>query len=377
MSLESSMQDTRIQRVPLEAEAGSRLGGLLAGLALIGLGIVLPLVLIELCFRLLASAPPKTKPHADRPIFYYRPAGAPDMGDFAYPPAKADGVFRIEVVGDSISFGPNMQFDDTFSKRLERMMNLGDVRMTEVINRGVSGFSSSDELNIVKNAVIEKADLVLLQVTLNDPEIEPLNLKHERNTKRFAPYAPPEWLKGVLAYWRSLGFILARLHNAETRRAYQSYFVDLFENPATWGQFESSIRAMSRVTQENGVKFVVAVFPLFGFELDKDYPFHPLHAKIAALLEELKVPYLDLFQAFENLPLSRLEVIPGVDRHPNEIAHRMAAERMYRWLVSLGLLPESARIPALYAARIDRKERRVSEQWMIKRGERRISAPPR
>ena len=69
--------------------------------------------------------------------------------------------------------------------------------------------------------------------------------------------------------------------------------------------------------------------------------FHPLHEKVAELLTLLQVPHLDLFNDFKYIPLERITVIPGVDRHPNEIAHRIAAESIIKWLGSIKILPES------------------------------------
>jgi hypothetical protein len=54
-----------------------------------------------------------------------------------------------------------------------------------------------------------------------------------------------------------------------------------------------------------------------------------------------------------------MQVIPGVDRHPNEIAHRMAAERIYLWLEEQKLLPQSALITEKFATRLGTQKQRV------------------
>jgi hypothetical protein len=55
---------------------------------------------------------------------------------------------------------------------------------------------------------------------------------------------------------------------------------------------------------------------------------------------------------YKGIPLERLQVIPGVDRHPNEIAHRMAAEKIYLWMEDQKLLPEIAIISEKFATRL-------------------------
>ena len=44
-------------------------------------------------------------------------------------------------------------------------------------------------------------------------------------------------------------------------------------------------------------------------------------------------------------------MIPGVDRHPNELGHRIAGEQIYLWLEKQGLLPEELKIKKRYKTR--------------------------
>ena len=46
---------------------------------------------------------------------------------------------------------------------------------------------------------------------------------------------------------------------------------------------------------------------------------------------------------YKNIPHERLEAVPGVDAHPNEIAHRIASEALYRWLLKRQAIPETNR----------------------------------
>ena len=86
--------------------------------------------------------------------------------------------------------------------------------------------------------------------------------------------------------------------------------------------------------------------------MDDRYPFYEIHKKVDALLTSLGVPHLDLSSSFKGIPLERLQVIPGVDRHPNEIAHRMAAEAIYLWLEKEKAVPDELRILDRYATRL-------------------------
>jgi hypothetical protein len=226
-----------------------------------------------------------------------------------------------------------MQFTDAFPKVLERMLNLneGDQR-AEVINYGVPAYSTSHEVATTERAVRDEADAILLQITLNDPEIKPYRPKGITVFDTFGKLKATGWKGKILEKWRTASFIVTRIHNEKTRRDYIKYFNRLFTNKANWKSFEDSMREIIKRSRASGKPIYAAIFPLFGVPLDSNYPFFSCHEKVAKLLSELSVPTTDLFELFKGIPLERLQVIPGVDRHPNEIAHRMAAEHLYDWL---------------------------------------------
>lgn len=303
--------------------------------ALVVGGITVALLLIEVLFRALYHPPVVWN---DRPKGYFIPQNATVLTDRAYTPTKKPGTVRIAVVGDSFSFAPYMQFDDTFAKRLERWLNLNEKQPTvEVINYGVPRYSTSHEIAVVERALKEQADLVVLQITLNDPEIKPY-----RPTGLLVDETTGEvkLASGILNYWRSLGYVITRIKNTETHKEYINYFFKLFDGKKTWGNFTKSLHAIVKRCNDVRVPIVATVFPLFGHPVNAEYPFFALHEKVAGALKDLNVPSLDLAESYRDLPLDRLQVIPVVDRHPNEIGHRIAAEAMMPWLQGLGLLPK-------------------------------------
>ena len=250
-------------------------------LALVTCGIVAPLLLLELCVRVAEQLHPRSS-WSDRPTFFYKPSSATNLQGNVYQSSKPTGTFRIAVVGDSISFAPHVQFDDTFSKRLERMLNIEpQSRRVEVINYGVPGYSTLHEEGVVRTALNEGADLIVLQVTLNDPEITPLDLKYAENSSRFGPYKPGGWMNQVFKYWHSGRLIAGNLHNRATHREYTRYFFDLFENPTTRGPFDEALARIAGYGKQANKPMIGFLFPLFAFPLDDSYPFKPLHEQVA------------------------------------------------------------------------------------------------
>ncbi len=326
------------------------------------IGVFISLGVVEIVVRL--AIPVRTEPGpgwSDRPSFYFRSPGKPSMQDYPYAVPKPSDVFRIAAVGDSFTFAPYMQFTDTYAKKLEAMLNLRDGgRSTEVINYGVPAYSTSHEVSVVSTALAEGADVILLQITLNDPE-----LKHHRPTgirenmeDRFGALTMTGALGRLATHWRTFGFIATRIHNTQTHRNYINYFNDLFENPRTWGPFTESMKKLVNQAHEAKKPIIAVVFPLFGLPMNAAYPFYPIHTKVEQLMTSLDVPILDISPIYKDIPLERMQVIPGVDRHPNEIAHRMAAERIYLWLEEQKLLPERALITQKFATRLGTENQR-------------------
>lgn len=86
------------------------------------------------------------------------------LRDREYPVERVPGKRRILALGDSMTWGFGVEQDEVFTERLETL--LPD---TEVINAGVSGYSTDQELLWLEGAGLRyKPDLVVVLVTGND-----------------------------------------------------------------------------------------------------------------------------------------------------------------------------------------------------------------
>ncbi|MBX7144706.1 MAG: SGNH/GDSL hydrolase family protein [Oligoflexia bacterium] len=309
------------------------------------------LVVLELVFRLVAPASKQILSWSDRPKRYYFVHASHDVRDFQYSRHKTASTFRIVVLGDSFSFGDYLQFDDTFPKRLERYLNLNEgVGRVEVINYGVSSYSTVKESKLLRQAMHLEPDLILLQITLNDPEIVPFHPRH--------PFQGPDGkvhLPKILNYWKSLKFIIERVAYHRLEREYREYFHNLFSEPRTRDYFVKGITAFQHVTAAHFVPLGAVLFPLFDSTFDEKYEFAHEHQQVDTLLAERNIPHLDLLPFYEHIPAERLQVIPHENAHPNEIAHRIASEAIYSWLQDAHLVPEYAFSRAYDSVRIGLK----------------------
>lgn len=86
-----------------------------------------------------------------------------------YDPRKRSAVTRVVCLGDSSTFGFLNREEDTYARRLDRCLNAGGGRGYEVINAGVSGYTTLQEaLALTLRVLPLKPDWVVLQCGHNN-----------------------------------------------------------------------------------------------------------------------------------------------------------------------------------------------------------------
>ena len=105
------------------------------------------------------------------------------------------------------------------------------------------------------------------------------------------------------------------------------WYLDLYgpPNQEGWARTQDDMRDMDRRLRERGGRLLVASWPLL-VDLDA-YPFAAADEAIARFCEGAGIPRLDLRVGLQGHTAESLWVHP-IDHHPNEIAHRLAAEAL-------------------------------------------------
>ena len=311
-------------------------------------------LMLEFSVRLwLRFAPPQRVVHP-RPSVYYAQNRGLSPSEYDYSKEKPAGVFRIAVIGDSFTFPTGMQFDDSFSKRLERMLNLNILRnaprVAEVINFARMGLSTVAEVARSEKSLGFNPDLAILEITLND--VIQKNFHQDKNK------GMDSWLDGVLdfsvdnnpllSHSKLLSIAGGRINSALSLSRLIAYHHKHYDDPSAWAAFQDAIRQIKRQYLDRGVTFVAVVFPYFYTPIDSKYPFASFHEKVEDLLSSEGIRYLDLRSSYLGMRPELLQIMPGADTHPNEIAHRIAADSIYVWLEKEKIIPESLRIAMRY-----------------------------
>ena len=119
-----------------------------------------------------------------------------------------------------------------------------------------------------------------------------------------------------------------------TSRATLRWYRDMYAEPNRdgWARTQEYLRRMNQETRAAGGRFLVATWPLL-VALDR-YPFAEVHQTIARSCLAAGIAHFDLLPVLRGHPTEGLWVHP-VDMHPNETAHRLAAESLVQPILAL------------------------------------------
>lgn len=256
-------------------------------------------------------------------------------------------VFRILVVGDSFAWGHGVHPEDTFANRLETRLDVvSRGNDFDVINWSRPGWNTVAEYRSVAPSIDKiSPDLLLLTFVLNDAE--PFNLERLAALRKGLQRREPRFALSAFLYRHSLLYSIAweRIENTRIRRAYTAYYASLYEGP-DWKNCLRHLERFRDLTRARSIPLVLLLFPIFDSPMDDSYSHRALHDKMREVGQSLEVPVLDLLVAYRDVDVYRLAVVPYTDAHPNELAHRIAADTILDYLVRGRLIPRVDYKPA-------------------------------
>jgi hypothetical protein len=247
------------------------------------------------------------------------------------PSPRRPGITRIVLLGDSFTEGQGVKEEDTTARVLERMLNAGGERF-EVRNCGRRGHDFPKLAKAFERVrELYQPDLLVYAMVPNDPErsaafeaarvdMDDWIVDRRRVADPLGAGAPPPGL-------RLLAFLYEREETWRISRASTRWYRDLHGEPNRegWARTQGYVRAMQDQIAASGGRLLVMTWPLL-VSLD-DYPFADVEATVATFLDGAGIPRHDLRPVLRDTPAPALWVHP-LDRHPNEVAHRKAAESL-------------------------------------------------
>jgi lysophospholipase L1-like esterase len=245
---------------------------------------------------------------------------------------KPAGARRVMVLGDSFTEGQGVKEPDTYPRRLEALLNASGTGRWEVRNCGRRATDFPDLYAAFEEILPYAPDVVVYGMVLNDADrsaefqsrqtyVNDWILDRGRILEGDAPAAMRR------ADSRLAALVSDRLEGYRTSRATLRWYREMYAQPNRegWERTQDFLRLMNVRTRASGGRFLVASWPLL-VRLDR-YPFADVHETVARFCLAAGIPRHDLLPALQGRPTTSLWVHP-VDMHPNEVAHRLAAESL-------------------------------------------------
>jgi hypothetical protein len=237
------------------------------------------------------------------------------------------------AVGDSFTFGRGVRYGDTFVARLNQLLQ-ADRSAHRIRNCGVVGADLVGVRTVYRReAARNPPRVVIYGFVLNDfglPDVYPivgLDLIDFNN----GGYRHNPWRERSAV----LNFLLSCRDRVRVHRTTLRAYRDAFDGPGADEKFRM-MADFNREVTAGGARLVVILFPmLYSFG---NYPLAGVHRKMGDFCNRESIPMLDLLPAFSEREAKDLWVHP-MDHHPNEVAHRIAAEQIRRFLVEQKMTP--------------------------------------
>lgn len=196
---------------------------------------------------------------------------------------KPPGVFRILLLGDSFMEALQVSFDESFPSRLEELLTEATGRPIEVINAGVSGWGTDDELTYLARSGLQfEPDLVFIAMTLHNDVNDNLALEYhdfrggrieerpvvEASDTEFAVQRVKDWVANSVHVYQ----IVRNLRRVHASRAgakqLDDHLVTLIRKrpdartEAGWEMTDQLLDKAVRIARERGARTAVMLLPL-------------------------------------------------------------------------------------------------------------------
>ncbi|MFH0739079.1 MAG: SGNH/GDSL hydrolase family protein [Candidatus Omnitrophota bacterium] len=243
-----------------------------------------------------------------------------------YPLKKEKGLYRVVMIGDSVTFSRLTKWEDSLAQKLEEGLSAGcPGKRFEVLNMGVEGYNSIQELELLKvKALKYDPDLVIVYYCFNDPD------------------SPEYYFKKNFINRHSLlaRYILYRMkkHRIKSDRLAKGIKSDednyrYFYSTQCWQDAKDAVLEMGDLTNEAGIKMVLLVvtelsLPVKDFR--EGYPFGYIHQILAREIRHENIVIIDSLEEFSriNPDISTLRVWTYPNSKANDLIAAYAIKKL-------------------------------------------------
>ncbi len=263
--------------------------------------------------------------------FEYGPGkGLMIRDDRDYPTKITSDQRHLVFFGDSFTFAQGVpEIRDRFSNRVRAALEPASNGRVLVSNISATG-TDLHWVELAMKSFFEnghKVDTAVYVLCLND--IETFHERHRTYYQDLDRHKPTFFLFRDTYFFNWVYFRVKQATLKDVRGYFS--FVQEYYSGKPWQRMSAKLGQVQQLCQANGTDFRVVIFP-FLHNLGPEYPFREAHQKIVEHCRSRNIPVLDLEPELTPYAAKGLTV-NRFDAHPNELAHRVAAEAMLRELL--------------------------------------------
>ena len=233
---------------------------------------------------------------------------------------------RVVIIGDSVAAGVGVPYDKSFGKLLEKKLNADSESAYEVIVLAVPGYSTSQEIVLLKDEVfLYHPDLIVVAYHLNDPAHP---LFHNAGGQVGMYFWKP--VSYAFFYLQRLVF-RAKSRIKGIRSGCPNDPWSLFLHCVYWSDVKKNFRDIMDIARKNSTPVVFAFLPLLLDPADGK-GVAELYNKLGDLVQENGAQSVNLMKAFQGYDMESVK-LPDDAWHPNERGHRIIAERFFSYFM--------------------------------------------
>ncbi len=259
-------------------------------------------------------------------------------------PRAGPGVFRIAILGDSVTMGSGVSNDETYSVHLARMLNEGsDSTRFEVLNFGLAGLSARQVVQQGSRFIPPFApDLLIYGWTANDIEGPAYQHRSSKATRKAMHKRRQSHAQSrsylLRALWPRAIVLWDRL-TAPRGTYLEEIRFNYLSNDRAWKDFATALADIVHFGEDHNAPVVVFLHAQLSF-LNILHPYHAIYDKVATAATQLGAPTIQSIDAVTGYDGASLWV-SQFDPHPNPLGHEIFATALLNGLRDLpkGYLP--------------------------------------
>jgi len=252
--------------------------------------------------------------------------------DRDFNPIKKEETTRIGVLGDSITFGGGIEnIEDRFSNILERNLKNAGYNV-EVYNLGKPGYDTEGEIQVYNSVKDLNFDIIIWEYFLNDIQSSqnstgtPIIVNGSKKDK-IAEFLSDRSYFFDFLYWRI---------NSKYRKVFldlRTADMDRYQDQQRLSQHKEEVADFIKDLKNDNKKVITIIFPFIYF-MGPNYPAVEIHNLMDNVFRENGVETIDLLDDLKDK--NGKDLIAGpFDSHPNEMVHKLAADRLFEKVVPL------------------------------------------